>query len=65
MGQNDLAFDLQESISVQQTGPPHHDIFDPTYRKLWGDPRWDAYRERIGMSKARLDAIEFDYQLPE
>jgi hypothetical protein len=29
------------------------------------DPRWEAFLNRIGMSKAQLDAIEFDVKLPE
>jgi hypothetical protein len=29
------------------------------------DPRWAEYREAVGMSQERLDAIEFDPWLPE
>jgi hypothetical protein len=40
-------------------------IFDPLRRNLRGDPRWDAMRERVGMSAERLAAIEFEVNLPE
>jgi hypothetical protein len=35
------------------------------YRNLYDDPRWEEFRESIGMSQERLDAIEFNPQLPE
>ncbi len=41
------------------------DVYNPAWRSLHDDPRWTAFRERIGMSAARLDAIEFDPTLPE
>lgn len=39
-------------------------IFMPVFASLHDDPRKDAYRESIGMSAARLDAIEFDPVMP-
>jgi hypothetical protein len=38
---------------------------NPVWRKITDDPRWLEYREAIGMSRERLDAIEFDPWLPE
>ena len=40
-------------------------IFMPIFDSLRGDPRWDEYRDSIGMSAARLDAIDFDPVMPE
>jgi len=40
-------------------------IFQPQYQQLHGDPRWAEWRESLGMSQERLDAIEFNPQLPE
>ena len=63
MGQNDLTFDIlasMESLPYMGNGEP----FNPIYRNVWADPRWLEFREALGMSQERLDAIEFDYQLP-
>ena len=38
---------------------------NPVWRKITDDPRWTEYREAIGMSQERLEAIEFDPWLPE
>ena len=40
-------------------------VHDPVWREVRDDPRWLVYREAIGMSPERLDAIEFDPWLPE
>ena len=40
-------------------------IFMPVFAALRSDPRWDAYRDSIGMSAARLDAIAFDPAMPD
>ena len=40
-------------------------LFDPVWRDLRDDPRWQELRERLGMSQERFDAIEFDPWLPE
>jgi adenylate cyclase len=40
-------------------------LFHPVWRELRDDPRWQDYRAALGMSQARLDAIEFDPWLPE
>jgi TolB-like protein len=41
------------------------EVHHPVWNKIVDDPRWREYREAIGMSQARLDAIEFDPWLPE
>ena len=39
--------------------------YDPLFAKVASDPRWAQYLERIGMSQAQLDAIEFTVTLPK
>ncbi len=41
----------------------HRIMFLPIWQNLHDDPRWDAFRERMNMSAARYEAIEF--VLPE
>ena len=40
-------------------------IFQPQYAQVRSDPRWTQFREAIGMSAERLDAIDFNPQLPQ
>lgn len=65
MEHNDVAFKLLTELTGRFRRNLFGEIFSPIYRKLWDDPRWDEYRDSIGMSKERLDAIEFDVELPE
>ena len=37
----------------------------PIWQNLNDDPRWEEYLEFDGMYPARLDAIEYDPDLPE
>jgi hypothetical protein len=37
---------------------------DPNYLKLHDDPRWALLMESLGSSKAQLDAIDFDVDIP-
>lgn len=59
MNVNDLAFEKLEILQGNFT------VFNPLYRNLYDDPRWDDLRDSIGMSQKRLDAIEFKPVLPE
>jgi len=34
-------------------------MFLPIWRNLHGDPRWNDLRERMNLSAARLDRLEF------
>jgi TolB-like protein len=62
MGDADMAFEwLYKVENISHGGI----IFHPLYRSLHDDPRWAAYRESIGRSEARLEAIEFDPVMPE
>ena len=64
-GRVDQAFEILDRIIAER--PP---IFasvarDPTWRNLHDDPRWIAYREQAGIAQSRLEAIEFNPQLPD
>lgn len=41
------------------------EVLNPQWHRIVEDPRWTEYRALMGMSQARLDAIEFDPWLPE
>ena len=63
-GDKDAAFEwLDKAQSQDHLGTSF--VYYPVYRILHDDPRWDALRERAGMSVERLEAIEFDINLPE
>ena len=38
--------------------------FWPAFASLHGDPRWTAYRERMGQSEEQVAAIAFEVRLP-
>lgn len=63
-GKNDLAFTLLVAAYGEPTGSGPAPVFSPTLENLHADPRWSEWREAIGMSSRRLDAIEFDPKLP-
>jgi tetratricopeptide (TPR) repeat protein len=62
MGNADTAF---EWLQKARPGEAAIRIFLPVYASLHDDPRWDALRESLGRSAARLDAIEFDPVMPD
>ena len=70
IGESDLAFEwIDSGIDVDQrygvTGWWFRQIlFLPVWQNLHADPRWDAARERVGMSAERMDAIESRLRLP-
>ena len=65
MGKNDLAFENLFAMAATQFQYLHKRTFSPIWQNLHDDPRWLEYREFNGMSAGRLDAIEFDPDLPE
>jgi hypothetical protein len=40
-------------------------VLNPPFAVLYNDSRWNAWLDSIDMSAERLDAIEFDPNLPE
>ena len=62
IGDIDAAFEwLDQVASVDQLGLG---IFDPLFANLHDDPRWTAFRERMGQSEEQLAAIPFEVRLP-
>ena len=65
MGRKDDAFEWLRLIAEEDPNMARFSVFVPVFRNLHDDHRWDGWRESIGMSAERLDAIEFDPDLPE
>ncbi len=65
MGKNDLAFENLFEMSATNFQYLRRRTFSPVWRGLHDDPRWLEWREFNGMSAERLDAIEFNPELPE
>ena len=65
MGRKDAAFESLQLLAERDLAQVRFSVFIPVFRNLHDDPRWDALRESIGMSAERLDAIEFNPDLPE
>jgi len=65
MGKNDLAFEKLFEMSATKFQYLRRHTFSPVWRGLHDDPRWLEWREFNGMSPERLDAIEFNPNLPQ
>jgi tetratricopeptide (TPR) repeat protein len=65
MGRKNAAFEWLQLVTEQDLIRARVSVFVPVFRNLHDDPRWDEWRESIGMSAERLDAIEFNPELPE
>jgi hypothetical protein len=65
MGKTDLAFENLSAMAATGFQVLHRRTFSPLWQNLYDDPRWLEYREFNGTSAERLDAIEFDPDLPE
>ena len=65
MGKKDLAFEKLFEMAASKFQYLHRKTFSPAWQNLHDDPRWLEYREFNGTSAERLDAIEFDPDLPE
>ena len=65
MGRKDAAFESLQLLTEQDLTQVRFSVFIPVFRNLHDDRRWDEWRESIGMSAKRLDAIEFNPNLPE
>jgi TolB-like protein len=65
MGKNDLAFEGLFEMGATEFQYLRRRTFSPLWRGLHDDPRWNQWRELVGMSAERLDAIEFNPDLPE
>jgi tetratricopeptide (TPR) repeat protein len=65
MGKNDLAFEKMFEMSATNFQYLRRSTFSPIWRGLHDDPRWLEWRKFNRMSPERLDAIEFNPDLPE
>lgn len=68
MDKPDLAFEwlfnaYEEADEMERVS--YWDFNFPIFRKLHGDDRWHLWLERIKHTPERLDAIQFDPELPE
>lgn len=64
-GDKDFAFEKLHEMAATQFQHLHRRTFSPVWQNLHDDPRWLEYREFNGTSAERLDAIDFDPDLPE
>lgn len=64
IGDSDAAFQWLDRAVAQNESGLMQSWLSPLYRGLHGDPRWLAFREKIGKAPAQLESIEFDIQLP-
>ena len=64
VGNKDLAFENLFSMAATKFQLLHRQTFSPIWQNLHDDPRWAEYLRFNGMTAERLDAIEFDPDLP-
>lgn len=65
MGNKDFAFENLFAMAESKFQYLHQMTFSPIWQNLHDDPRWDEYLEFSGLSPKRLDAIDYDPDLPE
>ncbi len=65
MGDVDSAIEWLYKVYGDEMKGFWRQVYNPIWRKLHGDPRWPALRERAGLSEERLSAIEFNPVLPD
>jgi adenylate cyclase len=59
VGDLDLAFAYLAKATTADEIHTYRELLNPWYGPLHQDSRWTAYRQRLGLSEARLAAIEF------
>jgi adenylate cyclase len=64
-GNSELAFEKLELLATNVQNGARSLVFNPLMKNLHSDPRWGVWRASIGMSEERLNAIEFNPDLPE
>ena len=65
MNKKDVAFAYLSEAAENDPIWVQGEVFSPALVNLHDDPRWTEFRESIGMSEERLDAIDFNPQLPQ
>jgi len=59
IGDLDRAFAYLDEATATSELNAYREVMNPWYEPLHEDPRWAAHRQRLGLSEARLAAIEF------
>ncbi len=59
IGDLDRAFAYLDEATAAREWNAYREVMNPWYGPLHEDPRWAAHRQRLGLSEARLAAIEF------
>ncbi len=66
LGETDAAFEWLERALETETPRLLTDVgYNPIYRNLHADSRWEGYLQKLGISAAQLAAIDFHVTLPE
>ena len=65
-GQVDMAF---KALEIEYGHNDYRHFFvawnDPVYKSLHDDPRWQELLEKVNLTEAQRNAIEYDPQLPD
>ena len=64
-GDKDYAFENLFELVATNFQYLHRMTFSPVWRNLHDDPRWDEFLEISGLSPKRINAIDFDPNMPE
>lgn len=59
IGELDRAFAYLDEATAASELNAYREVMNPWYGPLHEEPRWAAHRQRLGLSEARLAAIEF------
>jgi TolB-like protein len=59
IGDLDQAFAYLDEATADKESTAYKELMSPWFVPLHEDPRWTAHRQRLGLSEARLAAIEF------
>jgi len=63
-GNADAAFEWLEKFRLSNEQQMYKEVFNPFWHGLHDDPRWDPFRQKLGISKERMAAIDFSVELP-
>jgi hypothetical protein len=63
-GENDKAFEVLQSLSVEDDEFGWRSLEDPEYVDLHSDPRWQTLVDKIGLSSVKPTHIELNVPTP-
>jgi len=65
-GEAGKAFEwLQKSVETEGPGALYETWYEPEFKILDDDPRWEELLSSAGLSKQQLAEIDFEFKLPE